>query len=123
MFFLNYIVIFNVLILVSGIMVLNTPNPVQSILFLILCFIFSSFLFVILGAEFLGILLLIVYVGAISILFLFVVMMLNIRLLEAYIDFFCYLPVGSFICLFFLLNLFLGLYSDLGFFVMNTLLQ
>ena len=103
-------------------MVLNTPNPVQSILFLILCFIFCSFLFVILGAEFLGILLLIVYVGAISILFLFVVMMLNIRLLEIYIDFIRYLPIGSFICFFFLLNLFIGLASDLGFFAVNLVI-
>jgi len=88
-------------------MVLNTPNPVQSILFLILCFIFCSFLFVILGADFLSILILIVYVGAISILFLFVVMMLNIRLLEIYIDFFRYLPIG--------------LFSDFGFFLVNSI--
>lgn len=107
MFFLNYIFFFNVLIIFSGIMVLNTPNPVQSILFLILCFIFCSFLFVILGAEFLGILILIVYVGAISILFLFVLMMLNIRLLEIYIDFFRYLPIG--------------LFSDFGFFLVNSI--
>ena len=48
-------------------------------------------------------------------------MMLNIRLLEIYIDFFRYLPIGSFICLFFLLNLFIGLFSDFGFFLVNSI--
>lgn len=40
---------------------------------------------------------LIVYVGAISILFLFVVMMLDLRVVELHSTFFNYLPIGSFI--------------------------
>ena len=93
----------------------------QSILFLILCFILSSFIFLILGSEFIAILLLIVYVGAISILFLFVVMMLNLRLVELYGDFFSYLPVGGFIGLFFLVQLFIAVFYEFGFFSVDFL--
>lgn len=65
-----------------GLFVLLTNNPVHSILALVLVFFLSSCLVLALGAEFLAILILIVYVGAISVLFLFVVMLLNIRILE-----------------------------------------
>lgn len=59
-----------------------TNNPVHSILALVLIFFLSSCMSLVLGVEFLAILILIVYVGAISVLFLFVVMLLNIRVLE-----------------------------------------
>lgn len=59
-----------VLIIISSIFVVTSKNPIHSVLFLILCFIFVSTIFIILGAEFMALLLLIVYVGAISILFL-----------------------------------------------------
>jgi len=41
-----------------------------------------TFVLIILGVEFIAIIFLIVYVGAIAVLFLFVVMMLNIKILE-----------------------------------------
>lgn len=60
------------------------------------------------GAEFIGILLVIVYAGAISILFLFVVMMLNSRLLEVSSTLMTYLSVGSLVSLvFFVESLFI----------------
>lgn len=49
---------------------------------------------------------LIVYVGAISILFLFVVMMLDLRIVELYSTFFNYLPIGSFIGVLFFFEIF-----------------
>ena len=55
-------------------------NPVHSVLFLILAFFNSSVLLFTLNIEFLGIILIIIYVGAIAVLFLFVVMMLNIKI-------------------------------------------
>jgi len=74
----------------------------------------TSILFLLLGSEFLAISVLIIYVGAISILFLFVVMMLNLRILELYSSFYHYVPVGGFIGVFFVLLFFLVLGSDFG---------
>jgi NADH-ubiquinone oxidoreductase chain 6 len=66
----------------SGILVITSKNPVISVLFLISVFINAAGYLLLLGVGFIGISYLIVYVGAIAILFLFVVMMLNIRIVE-----------------------------------------
>lgn len=60
--------------------VVTSRNPVHSVLFLVMAFVFSSGLWILLEAEFLGIALILVYVGAVMVLFLFVVMMLDINL-------------------------------------------
>lgn len=60
-------------------MVISLANAVHSILFLITVFCNIIGILILLGAEFLAFLLLIVYVGAIAVLFLFVIMMLNIK--------------------------------------------
>jgi len=66
-------------ILVSGLMVVIAGNPVHSVLFIVLTFMFAGVMVMILGAEYLALTLLVVYVGAIAMLFLFVVMMIQIR--------------------------------------------
>jgi len=66
----------------SGVLVITSTNPVISVLFLISVFINAAGYLLLLGVGFIGISYLIVYIGAIAILFLFVVMMLNIRLTE-----------------------------------------
>lgn len=71
--------LFSIFALLSSIMVISLSNAVHSVLFLILVFCNTSGLLLLLGVEFLAFLLLIVYVGAIAVLFLFVVMMLNIK--------------------------------------------
>lgn len=76
----NTCYIFSSFAIVCSIMVINSVNPVHSVLFLILVFCNISGLLFNLGAEFIAILFIIVYVGAIAVLFLFVVMMLNIKL-------------------------------------------
>jgi len=68
--------------IVSGIMVITAKNPVISVLFLIAVFVNVTGYLVLLGVAYLGLVYLIVYVGAIAILFLFVIMMLNLRLVE-----------------------------------------
>lgn len=68
------------LIIISALMVIITPNPVHSVLFLIFTFINSSVLIAYLGGSFMSLLFLIVYVGAIAVLFLFIIMMLNIKI-------------------------------------------
>ncbi|QQS16809.1 MAG: NADH-quinone oxidoreductase subunit J [Neisseriales bacterium] len=66
--------------LLSAWRVITTHHPVHAVLFLILAFFSSAGLWVMLRAEFLAIVLLLIYVGAVMVFFLFVVMMLNIKI-------------------------------------------
>lgn len=86
--------LFSSFALVSSLMVIALSNAVHSVLFLILVFCNIAGLLLLLGAEFLSFMLLIVYVGAIAVLFLFVVMMLNIKINAAKINKFSILPIG-----------------------------
>ncbi len=78
--------IFSGLLCVSALQTVIAKNPIHSALFLILSFISTSGLFIIQGAEFLGLILILVYIGAVMVLFLFVVMMLDIKILSALKD-------------------------------------
>lgn len=80
--------------IISTICIIMSRNIMQSILYLVFIFVQSSILFIFLGADFIGLIILIVYIGAIAVLFLFVIMMLNIRLLEIYSTFLVYLPLS-----------------------------
>jgi len=93
------------LIIISSLLVITSKNTVQSVLYLILVFLLCSLLFIYLGADFIGLIILIVYIGAISILFLFVVMMLNIRLLENTLNFSIYIPIIIFLSLIFIFQI------------------
>ena len=59
--------------------VILSRNPVHAVMFLVLAFFQSAILWILVEAEFLGIVLVLVYVGAVMVLFLFVVMMLDIK--------------------------------------------
>ena len=87
--FENIILIF---ILLSSLSMLLVKNPVQSLIWLIVTFMFMSIVFMILGAELMSILIFMIYIGAIAVLFLFVVMMLNIKIVE--LKFYQYIPIG-----------------------------
>lgn len=67
-------------LVVSAILVISLKNPVHSVLFLIFSFFNAAGLFILLGAEYIAMTLIIVYVGAVAVLFLFVVMMLDIKI-------------------------------------------
>jgi len=105
--------IFSSIAIVSGIMVISSRNPMHSVLFLVLVFCNAAGLLLLLETEFLAMLLLIVYVGAIAVLFLFVVMMLNIRLTELNESILRYLPIGGVILLIFLFELLSVINGDL----------
>ena len=81
---------------------ITAKNPIMSVFWLVLAFVNVAFLLLLLGLEFLPILFLIVYVGAIAILFLFVVMLLNIKLVEISENSSRYVPIGVIIGLIFL---------------------
>ena len=68
--------------ILSAILVIQSKNPVNRVLFLISVFLNVCGYLVLLGLGFIGISYVIVYVGAIAILFLFVVMILNLELAE-----------------------------------------
>lgn len=70
------------LLVLSGLMVAFSTNPVESVLFLILTFLNAGAILILFNAEFLGLIFIIVYVGAIAVLFLFVIMMLNVKVHE-----------------------------------------
>jgi len=89
----------------SGVMVISSRNPVHSVLWLILAFFNAAGLFLLLGAEFLAMVLVVVYVGAVAVLFLFVVMMLDINVVELREGFLQYLPTGGLIGLVLLVEL------------------
>jgi len=91
--------------LISSLLVITSKNPIHSIFSLVLAFANVSILLILLGIEFLGLLFLIVYVGAIAILFLFVVMMLNIKLVELLDNTTRYIPIGILIGIIFLIEL------------------
>jgi NADH-quinone oxidoreductase subunit J len=78
----------------SAVMVVTSRNPVHSVLFLILAFFNAAGLFLIAGAEFLAMILVIVYVGAVAVLFLFVVMMLEVKMEELRTGIKTFLPLG-----------------------------
>lgn len=70
------------LAVIFSLLIIIVRNPIHSILYPIIVFCCVSLILIILGLEFSAIIFLIVYVGAIAVLFLFVVMMLNIKIME-----------------------------------------
>lgn len=67
---------------ISSLLVITSKNPVISVLFLISVFVNSAIYLMFTGINFIGISYIIVYVGAIAILFLFILMMINIKLTD-----------------------------------------
>ena len=72
--------IFSLILLASSFMVITAQNAIYSVLFLVLTFLSSTSLLFLLKCEFLSLIFILIYVGAISVLFLFVVMMLDLKI-------------------------------------------
>jgi NADH-ubiquinone oxidoreductase chain 6 len=68
--------------LLSSVLVITSKNPVIAVIFLISVFVNAAGYLILLGIGFVGISYIIVYVGAIAVLFLFVIMMINIKLID-----------------------------------------
>lgn len=65
-----------------GLNVVISRNPVYSILYLVLFFITGSSLLALFGFDYLALIFVLVYVGAIAVLFLFVIMILDIKIIN-----------------------------------------
>jgi NADH-quinone oxidoreductase subunit J len=72
-----------VIALIAAASMIIQRNPVHSALFLIITLLSLAGLFLLLSAHFLAVIQVIVYAGAIMVLFLFVIMLLDIRRIEA----------------------------------------
>jgi NADH-quinone oxidoreductase subunit J len=78
----------------SAVAVISVKNPVHAALWLVLTFFSVACTWILARAEFLGIALVLVYVGAVMVLFLFVVMMLDIKVVPSREGFARYLPIA-----------------------------
>ncbi len=97
---------------ITGFSVISSINPMHSVIALVLTFANCAALLILQEVEFLAILFVIVYAGAIAILILFVVMMLNIKLVELVDNTTRYLPIGFIIGLVLLLQLWIVVQKD-----------
>src|SRR5271167_2016813 len=68
--------------ILCSILVIISKNPIVSVLFLIGLFLSISAYLIILGLNFIGLSYLLVYIGAVSILFLFILMLISVRISE-----------------------------------------
>ncbi len=78
----------------GALLVITLRNPVHAVLSLVLTFFSVACIWMLMQAEFLALVLIVVYVGAVMVLFLFVVMMLDIKVAAAREGFIRHLPVG-----------------------------
>ena len=68
--------------LFSSVLVITSKNPVIAVTFLIAVFVNAAGYLILTGIGFIGISYIIIYIGAITVLFLFVIMMINIKLTD-----------------------------------------
>ena len=90
----GFFFLFAVVLLFAALRVITARNPVHAVLFLMLAFSQAAAIWLLLKAEFLAVALVLVYLGAVMVLFLFVVMMLDIRIDQLRQGFWKYLPLA-----------------------------
>lgn len=101
----NSLGLVSLLSILTGISVIISKNPIVSVLFLIGLFLTIAGYLMILGISFIGLSYLLVYVGAVSILFLFILMLINVRISEVTANSINSIPLSTMIGIFFLISL------------------
>jgi NADH-quinone oxidoreductase subunit J len=91
----GFFILFSAVLLFAAFRVITARNPVHAVLFLMLTFSQASAVWLLLKAEFLAITLVLVYLGAVMVLFLFVVMMLDIKIDQLRQGFWKHLPLAA----------------------------
>ena len=91
----GFFYLFSLVLLFAALRVVTARNPVHAVLFLMLSFSQAAAIWLLLKAEFLAITLVLVYLGAVMVLFLFVVMMLDIRIDTLRQGFWRHLPLAA----------------------------
>ena len=87
--------------ILCGILVITIKNPIVSVLFLIALFFSIATYLILLGLNFIGLSYLLVYVGAVSILFLFILMLINVKISELSSNTNNSIPLGILVSIFF----------------------
>ena len=105
----NLLNLISIVSILCGILVIISKNPIVSVLFLIGLFLSVAGYLMMLGINFIGLSYLLVYVGAVSILFLFILMLINVRISELASDNSNSIPLAVIISVFFITN---KLFSD-----------
>jgi len=82
----NFLNVISFASVICGLLVITSKNPIVSVLFLIGLFFNIAGYLMMLGINFIGLSYLLVYVGAVSILFLFILMLINVRISELVTD-------------------------------------
>lgn len=93
-YFVEFLTLIVIVSLLAGIFTIVAKNPIVSVLYLISLFGGVSLYLITIGIVFIGISYLLVYVGAVSILFLFILMLINIRVSELINDTNNNIPLG-----------------------------
>jgi len=91
----SFIILIFLLTILSAISIILVKNPIHSVFFLVLVFFNVALLLIVFEVEFLALVFLVVYIGAICVLFLFVIMMINIRIVILHEVFIRYIPIGA----------------------------
>ena len=91
----GFFLLFSVVLLFAALRVVTARNPVHAVLYLMLTFSQASAIWLLLEAEFLAVALVLVYLGAVMVLFLFVVMMLDIKIDQMRRGFWKHLPLAA----------------------------
>ena len=103
---------FSGMLLFSSLMIIVVKNAIYSILFLVLSFVMATGLLFLLESEFISLIFIVIYVGAIAVLFLFVIMMLNIKVTNSVKDLLKYFPIGNFLGFVFLIEILLIIFES-----------
>ncbi len=105
---INYssLTIISAVAVLCGVLVITSKNPIVSVLYLIGLFFSIAMYLMMLGIHFIGLSYLLVYVGAVSILFLFILMLINVRISELVTDNSNGIPLAVMIGIFFSLTLY-----------------
>lgn len=104
-----------------GILVLISKNPIVSVLFLIGLFLSLACYLIMLGLSFIGLSYLLVYIGAVSILFIFILMLINIRISELLSATSNSIPLGMFIIIAFIFSVNETIFYSLKTYTINTI--
>lgn len=93
-----------ILLIFSSFMVIVSSNSIYAVLFLIMSYISASCILLILKCEFIALIFITIYVGAVAVLFLFVILLLDIKLYQVNNRLFLY-SYSIFLSLAFLIEL------------------
>ncbi len=93
----GFFYLFSAVLLFASFRVITARNTVHAVLYLVLAFTQAAAVWLLLKAEFLAISLVLVYVGAVMVLFLFVVMMLDVKIDAMRAGFWKHFPLAGLI--------------------------